>query len=495
MDERMNDFERSGASKLSRRGLLRAGLVGSVAVAGLAALAGCGEDEAAAPAATAAPAQAATKAAATAATAAPAQQEAVTIGLWIVNQNDDTKKVHEETIYPAFEAANPSIKIEHRWLTWSKNIETIITAFAGGSPPDIFELGASHSVTFSDRGQLFNIDPWLAAWDGTSDFFPQGLQTPFWNGHMWGLPHLIAPRTVFWRQDIFDEVGIQDVPVTWEDVVEATGKMTKVEDGQLIREGMNWVGIQEFHAMYMSISSTPPIIGGKSTINSPDGRATLQYLVDRWEATGGQAGGVELPESPIPYFVTGQQAAVYTNMGGSVRQVKRHKPELLDSIIVETPPVPGGDMYNASVPGNVQPVVQSFNDWMAVSAFIKNEDQTWELLQHLMSPENLLLYNETLFFIPPRMSAANQGFVLRDHNPKMVGLLNKYGVTASKMPSQRAFYKAGQDQFQEARFRKVSVEEAMQIAAADQDLVLEEADFTGGIYPDDDIRKVPVSFG
>lgn len=494
MSETDTEFGRTGPRKLSRRGLLRAGLVGTIALAGTAALAGCGEEEeeAMAPAAT----KAATEApVATAAPEAPAQEEAVTISVWIVNQNDDTKKVHEEKIYPDFEAANPSIKIEHRWLTWAKNIETILTAFAGDAPPDIFELGASHSVTFSDRGQLFNIDPWLAAWEGTPDFFPQGLQTPFWNGHMWGLPHLIAPRTVFWRQDIFDEVGITSVPETWEDVVEATGKMTTVEDGQLIREGMNWVGIQEYHAMYFAISSTPVIVDGKSTLNSDDGITTLQYLVDRWDATGGQAGGVELPESPIPYFVTGQQATVYTNMGGSVRQVKRHKPELLDSIIVEKPPVPGGDVYKASDPGRVAPVVQSFNDWMAVSAFIKHEDQTWEVMKHLMTPENLLLYNETLFFIPPRKSAADQGFVLEDHNPSMVNLLNNYGVTAPKMPSQREFYKAGQDQFQEARFHKVGVEEAMALVEEGQNQVLADANFTGGIYPNDDIREVPVNFG
>ena len=51
--------------------------------------------------------------------------------------------------------------------------------------------------------------------------------------------------------------------------------------------------------------------------------------------------------------------------------------------------------------------------------------------------------------------------MLEDHNPSMVNLLNNYGVTAPKMPSQREFYKAGQDQFQEARFHKVGVEEAM----------------------------------
>ena len=85
----------------------------------------------------------------------------------------------------------------------------------------------------------------------------------------------VGPRAGLWRADILEEISISDPPETWQDFVEAVGKMTKIEGGRLEREGMAPPDSQEHHAWFMEITSSPIIIGGKSELNRADGRTTM----------------------------------------------------------------------------------------------------------------------------------------------------------------------------------------------------------------------------
>ncbi|MGE5604863.1 MAG: extracellular solute-binding protein, partial [Bacteroidota bacterium] len=64
-------------------------------------------------------------------------------------------------IIPKFEAANPGIKVKLQQVPWGSAHEKLITSIAGGSVPDISQMGTTWMPEFMAAGVLEVLDPYL----------------------------------------------------------------------------------------------------------------------------------------------------------------------------------------------------------------------------------------------------------------------------------------------------------------------------------------------
>lgn len=384
-----------------------------------------------------------------------------TLDVWLVDWTEDTQKLFEEDLIPAWNELHPNIEIQMTWVDWSKYDEKLLTAFAGESAPDIFQTGAEYAWQLATKGQAIAIDRYIDNYPERDDFYEGAWGVTFWQGKQYGVPYLTAPRANVYRMDILREVGINEIPKTWEDVLLAAEKSTIRQGTRMVRQGMTDGHWQEFIQLLIAAGGQFITEDGRTDVNTPEGKATLQYLVDRFAAVS-PPGTAQLAQSPLPHFATGKLAINYGNQG-PINQVEKYAPDKIGSIGVGVS-VPGGTKYKVSDPSAVRGVALTFTDWLAISTQCKDPDAAWTFLEFMISAENITKYNRsTWFMIPPRRSAAaNAEWLELGPLKQFLDVFDEYGYPFPAFPETARVQKVMIDNIELALNQKQTVDQALQ---------------------------------
>jgi multiple sugar transport system substrate-binding protein len=354
------------------------------------------------------------------------QDRQIELELWIADFNESTRDLLDKQIIPRFESAHPGVKVNTQYINWSHLDEKLTISFAGGVAPDIFQVGAEYVGGLAYRGMAQPLDDYVARWGAKDDYFAASWNTCVYQGHVYGLPYLSAPRVLLYRRDLLRAAGLSRPPDTWEELAEAAQRMTLRRGPVTVMAGMNlpvsWQIFVEFLWENGGEIFSPD--GRRSRLNSPEAIEALQFYVDLYHKyqvcpTSGmpQIGG------SIPVFASKKAAMEITNQFG-IYNVSKYAPELLPQVGV------------APTPKRKQRVISVYTDWLAMSPQSQHKELAWELMAFLMEPDNLAAYNATLFFIPPRRSAVAAARFMRGNSQlqEFVSLMERYGRSLPAIP-------------------------------------------------------------
>ncbi len=347
----------------------------------------------------------------------PPAVEKVTIQVMVVDYiPDKTDKWLEEEVVPAFQKEHPNINVEFVYVNWGTLDETIQGYFAAGEGADILNLGSEYVAEYGDR--LAPLGAYLKDWPDWAQFIPGTLDTVMWEGEPRGLPWLTAPRAYMCRTDILQEVGWSKVPGTFDEMVKLAGDATIVEGGALKRQGFtpldDW---QEYISLIWTLGGSIYKDDGSPNFDSPEARAALQFMYDRRRAVLPNEQTAGLPETTGALLASDLVACQWGNLWGA--------PATSDPIWEKIELFPG--FTDPDFP-NSTPVVQVFNDWLAIPTYSKHIPEAVEFLKFLGSAENLNTYNSHFGSFPPRKDAWF-GYVEKDIvMMKMGELMGQYGV-------------------------------------------------------------------
>ncbi len=208
------------ANRYSRRGFL--GVMGMTAAA--SALAACSGQTAQPPAATDAPAAQATEAP-PAASAAP-----VEISWWVVwgegvwgDACDKVAQLHMDS--------HPDVTVNV--LKGASTVEKLLTAVAGGVPPDC--MSSSLSPDLALRDAVVQVDDMIdASGLDRGNFFDALWQRGSWKGKTYGIPSIEAAfiLALSWNKNLFEESGLdpETGPTTWEELRTLSDAVTTTDD-------------------------------------------------------------------------------------------------------------------------------------------------------------------------------------------------------------------------------------------------------------------------
>jgi multiple sugar transport system substrate-binding protein len=120
-------------------------------------------------------------------------------------------------------AIYPSIKVESMLADAASMREQLVTALAGGAPPNAIMLNSDSIAFFAEQGALLPLDGLLARDGISSDWFqPSELASRTWDGHIFGLPQTIggAQHLLFVNVALLDKIGVDPArPIrTWQDL-------------------------------------------------------------------------------------------------------------------------------------------------------------------------------------------------------------------------------------------------------------------------------------
>ncbi len=165
-----------------------------------------------------------------------AQDEPVTITFWhTYNQTSPENQMLTETLIPAFEAANPGIKVEAVAYPYDGFRQAMLTAVAGGAGPDLARLDIIWSPEFADQGILAALDDVMPDFQEYADkVFPGPLSTNVYDGHTYGLPLDTNTRVLVYNQAMLDSAGIDAPPATMDDVKADCAKVATLGEGNYL---------------------------------------------------------------------------------------------------------------------------------------------------------------------------------------------------------------------------------------------------------------------
>jgi multiple sugar transport system substrate-binding protein len=146
-------------------------------------------------------------------TRAPAEN-AVTVRFWALGREGEVV----QSLLPAFERANPGVRVQIQQIPFTAAHEKILTAFVGRSTPDLTQLG---NTWIPELVALEALEPLGARLAGSSlaprDFFPGIWATNEIDGEPFGVPWYVDTRLLFYRTDLYTQAGVVRPPRSWEE--------------------------------------------------------------------------------------------------------------------------------------------------------------------------------------------------------------------------------------------------------------------------------------
>ncbi len=350
----------------------------------------------------------------------------IELELWITDFNQDTCDLIDKQLVPRFEAAHPGVEVNTQYISWTHIDEKLTISFAGGVAPDVFQVGAEYVGGLAYRGMAEPLDGRIARWGRADDYFPASWNTCVYQGTVYGLPYLSAPRVLIYRKDLLAAAGFDHPPDTWEELAEAARRMTVTRGPVFEVAGMNlpisWQVFVEF--LWENGGQIFSEDGRRSLLDAPEAAEALQFYVDlyhRYRVC--PTAGMPVAGGGIPVFASQRAAMEIMNQFG-IYNVKKYAPELLDDVGI------------APTPRRKDRVVSVYTDWLAMSPQSRHKDLAWQLMTFLMEPDNLAAYNSPLFFIPPRRSAVAVADFMQHsaHLQEFVRLMERHGRSLPAIP-------------------------------------------------------------
>ncbi|OXM62065.1 extracellular solute-binding protein [Amycolatopsis vastitatis] len=161
-------------------------------VAGLALLAGC------------APTQSAPA-------GSGSDEKTGTVRVWLFDEaNRAPKEAAVKDAIAEFKAAHQGVEVDVQWVPVEGRADKFSGAFNDpANAPDVAEFGNTDVSKYAATGALADLTGDLASWSEGKDLIPSVLETAKSGGKTYGLPWYTGVRALYYRSDVFTELGLK----------------------------------------------------------------------------------------------------------------------------------------------------------------------------------------------------------------------------------------------------------------------------------------------
>jgi multiple sugar transport system substrate-binding protein len=302
-------------------------------------------------------------------------------------------------LLPAFKARHPQIEVRVQQLPWTAAHEKLLTAYAGGSLPDLCQLGNTWLPELTALGALEPLDERARdAGIPADDYYAGILDTnrmPTAGGErLFGLPWYVDTRVLFYRTDLLREAGHPQPPQSW---AEWVGAMRAVRQ----RGGANRYGVllplNEPDPLFAMALQQGPLLNDDATRGAfaqPGFRRALGFYAGLFQEGlapvlgNAQISNVwdEFARGLFAYYISGPW-----NIGEFRRRLPKERQQDW-----ATAPLPGPDGPGVSTAGGSSLVLFKGSP---------RRDAAWRLIAFLSEPETMQRFHALTGNLPPRRSA------------------------------------------------------------------------------------------
>jgi multiple sugar transport system substrate-binding protein len=330
---------------------------------------------------------------------APAAAVSGELTVWAMG-NEGTKL---GTLADAFMEANPDVKVSVTPVDWGQAVAKLQTAIAGGTTPDVSQMGTDMMGQFGATGAF---EPVPADID-KSAFFEGAWNTNIVDGAVVGVPWYVETRLLYYRKDIAEKAGITAPPATWEDL-KAMAKAMQEKGGSKYGISLGTKNWQEYFPFLWSNGGDVVDAAGQPALNSPQAVEALTFY-NSFFTEGLTPKSVPEGFDITPAFVTGDYPMFFSG------------PWHL-SLIEEAGGADFGDKW-AIAPMPKKTTATSFVGGANVVVYknSKNKDAAWAFVRFLSDPKTQALWYSTVTVLPAVQAAWDDPALAADPNVKTFG--------------------------------------------------------------------------
>jgi multiple sugar transport system substrate-binding protein len=352
-------------------------------------------------------------------------------------------------------------------IPWSAAHEKLLTAFAGDSMPDLFQLGNTWLPEFVALGAVADLGPWIGNDPdmGGNAFFAGVAATNVIDGVAYGVPWYVDTRLVFYRRDILKQAGFATFPETWSRWREAMRRVKEI------------VG-PERYAIFLPIDewTTPTILAMQlgapllrdgarfAAFDEPRFREAFRFYLEMFrDRLAPSAGGSQIAnlyqEFANGYF------AMFISGPWNIGELKQRWPGREDAWATAPMPGPDDDTAGVSLAGGASLVIHKGS---------AHKDAAWTLIRYLSGTKRQVRFHALTGDLPARRDAWRATALVDDRQAQAFWQQLQHMVPTPKIPEwERIARSLGR--YAEAVIRdEMTVDEALTSLDADVDRMLEK---------------------
>ncbi|MFI8253327.1 extracellular solute-binding protein [Streptomyces filamentosus] len=164
----------------------------------------------------------------TSAPAAGGDEKSGTLRVWLFQEvaNQPKEKVVDAAV-AAFEKDHPGTEVEVEYIPVETRAQRVKAAFNDPkSAPDVIEYGNTDTAGYVKDGGLADITAEFTAWDEAKDTDPTARESVTVGGKVYGAPLFVGLRALYYRTDVFADLGLA-APKTQDELVATAKKIRK----------------------------------------------------------------------------------------------------------------------------------------------------------------------------------------------------------------------------------------------------------------------------
>ncbi|GAA5118220.1 sugar ABC transporter substrate-binding protein [Pseudonocardia adelaidensis] len=322
-----------------------------------------------------------------------------TLTVWIMEGTNPDAQPFFSELSTAFRQRTGAM-LDVQFVQWASAHDKFVTAIAGGTTPDVAEIGTTWVGEFGDAGALVDLTPRVQE-AGLSDGLVDGLvEAGTLGGSLYGMPWYAGVRSIVYRTDVFTELGLQP-PTTWDELV-AVGQRIKEARPDLLP--LPIAGDNEF-VVYPFVWGAGGQLATQngdtwtSGIDSPQARAGIRFYADLALEHGfSTPAAATWRETDVrDSFTKGQSAMIFAG-------------SWTPKAILEAAPDLQGKIGACPIPGPTGGLAPSVLGGSLLSIFNTSEDQdlAWQLVQMMGTGEFAAKWAQESSYFPGTTALLNE---------------------------------------------------------------------------------------
>ncbi|WP_370965491.1 extracellular solute-binding protein [Amycolatopsis sp. cg9] len=134
-----------------------------------------------------------------------------TVRVWLFDEaNRAPKEAAVKEAITEFKAAHQGVEVDVQWVPVEGRADKFSGAFNDpNNAPDVAEFGNTDVSSYAATGALADLSGDLASWGEGKDLIPTVLDTAKSGGKTYGLPWYTGIRALYYRTDVFTELGLK----------------------------------------------------------------------------------------------------------------------------------------------------------------------------------------------------------------------------------------------------------------------------------------------
>ncbi|MFJ2270374.1 extracellular solute-binding protein [Streptomyces sp. NPDC088846] len=166
----------------------------------------------------------------TSGTGAEGDEKTGTLRVWLFQEvGNKPKEQVVDAAVAEFEKAHKGAKAEVEYIPVDTRAQRIKAAFNDPkSAPDLIEYGNTDTAGYVRDGGLAEVGAEFAAWDEAKDTDPTAKQSVTVGGKVYGAPLFVGVRALYYRTDVFEDLGI-GAPKSQAELISTAKKIHKMK--------------------------------------------------------------------------------------------------------------------------------------------------------------------------------------------------------------------------------------------------------------------------